>query len=78
MLGSLHPQLIFLPDLGVNQRDCLCEVAATPPRKRLIFFTLNKNPHFWIGNIILCPTLFYQSMGGQSVTAESAILNPLY
>jgi|GEM_PF-4690222 len=27
-LDSFHPQMVFLPNLGVNRRVCLCDVAS--------------------------------------------------
>jgi hypothetical protein len=45
-----HPQMVFLPNLSVNLRACLCGVVNYASAQALERLALDKNPHFWIGN----------------------------
>jgi hypothetical protein len=63
VLAGFHPQMVFLPNLGVNLRACLCGAVNYASAQGLDFpdlgekWALGKNPHCWIGNTKGRPSL---------------------
>ncbi len=45
-LTSFHPQMVFLPNLGVNRRVCLCDVASYVSAQTLDFLDLGQKSSF--------------------------------
>jgi hypothetical protein len=46
MLISFHPQMAFLPNLGINRRCCLCGVARYASAQQLDFLDLGQKSAF--------------------------------
>jgi hypothetical protein len=46
LLASFHPQMVFLPNLGVNRRVCLCDVASYVSAQTLDFLDLGQKSSF--------------------------------
>ena len=53
-LTSFHPEMVFLPNIGVNQRACLCDVARYVSAQALDFLDLEQKSPFlnWKHNIV--------------------------
>jgi hypothetical protein len=45
-LTSFHPQMVFLPNLGVNRRACLCDVVNYASAQALDFLDLGQKSPF--------------------------------
>jgi hypothetical protein len=45
-LVSFHPEMAFLPNLGVNRRVCLCDVASYVSAQTLDFLDLGQKFSF--------------------------------
>jgi len=51
--NSVHPEMVFLANLGVNLHVCLCGHLQVASAQALDFLDIGKNPHFRIGNSVL-------------------------
>ena len=50
-LSSFHPEMVFLPNLYVNLRSCLCDVLQYVSAQALVFLDLEQKSSFPISKL---------------------------